>query len=169
MKRDIFLNFVTWRPFQICCSLLGMLGIFGEVGRPNSMKPLPGSKFWSPKFSRTNFFRSLLILFLRPKFSRPIPRLFFETKYFWDRYRDFILRLNIFGTDTETFFETKIFETETDTLKKLRKVSIPRSLETRCHTLLSVPWSQLTINSSMTTMTTKTAMTAVTTETAIYI
>ena len=34
---------------------------------------------------------------------------------------------------------------------------------------LSVPWSQLTINSSMTTMTTKTAMTAVTTETAIYI
>ena len=34
------------------------------------------------------------------------------------------------------FFETKIFETETDTLKKLRKVSIPRSLETRCHTLI---------------------------------
>ena len=43
---------------------------------------------------------------------------------------------NVIETDTETFFETKIFETETDTLKKLRKVSIPRSLETRCHTLL---------------------------------
>ena len=85
-------------------------------------------------FSRTNFFRPLLRLFLRPKFSRPIPRLFlrpkflrpiprlfFETKYFRDRYRDFFSRLNI-------------FETETDTLKKLRKVSIPRSLDTRCHT-----------------------------------
>ena len=42
---------------------------------------------------------------------------------------------NFIETDTETFFETKIFKTETDTLKKLRKVSIPRSLETRCHTL----------------------------------
>ena len=66
---------------------------------------------------------------------RLIPRLFFETKYFRDRYRDFFSRLNIFETDTETFFETKIFETETDTFKKYRKVSIPRSLETRCHTL----------------------------------
>ena len=42
--------------------------------------------------------------FSRPKFSRPIPRLFFETKYFRDRYRDFFFRLNIFETDTETFF-----------------------------------------------------------------
>ena len=82
--------FVTWWTFQTCCSLLGMLGIFGEVGRPNSMKPLPG-----PKFSRTIFFRSLLRLFLRPKFSRPIPRLF--------------LRPNIFETDTETFFRDQIF------------------------------------------------------------
>ena len=57
--------------------------------------------------------------FSRPKFSRPRPRLFF--------------RPNIF--ETETFFVTKSFETETDTLKKLRKVSIPRSLETRCHIL----------------------------------
>ena len=28
------------------------------------------------------------------------------------------------------------FETESDTLKKVRKVSIPRSLETKCHTLV---------------------------------
>ena len=33
--------------------------------------------------------------------SRPIPRLFFETK--------------IFETDTKTFFETKVFETNTET------------------------------------------------------
>ena len=156
--------FVTWWTFQKCCSLLGMLGIFGEVGRPNSMKPLPGPKFLKSKVFENKFFRSLLRLFLRPKFSRPISETFFETKvfetdtetffetkYFRDPYRDFCSRLNIFETDTETFFrdqmfsrpiprlffETKIFEIETDTLKKLRKVSIPRSLETRCHTLLS--------------------------------
>ena len=48
----------------------------------------------------------------------------------------------------ETFFETKIFETETDTLKKLRKVSIPRSLETRCHTLrgITTNTSEKTLN-----------------------
>ena len=39
---------------------------------------------------------------------------------------------NIFETDTETFFETN-----TDTLKKMGKVSIPRLLETRCHTLIA--------------------------------
>ena len=47
--------------------------------------------------------------FPRPKFSRPRPRLFFETKYFRDRYRDFFSRPNVFETDTETFFETKCF------------------------------------------------------------
>ena len=60
--------------------------------------------------------------FLIPKFLRPIPRLFlrpnicetdtetfFETKYFWDLYQDFISRPNVFETDTETFFETKCF------------------------------------------------------------
>ena len=91
--------FVTWWTFQTCCSLLGMLGIFGEVGRPNSMKPLPGPKFLKSKVFENKFFRSLLRLFLRPKFSRPIPRLFlrpkfsrpiprlfFETKYFRYRY-----------------------------------------------------------------------------------
>ena len=31
------------------------------------------------------------------------------------------MRPNIFETDTETFFETKIFETETDTLTKIEK------------------------------------------------
>ena len=40
---------------------------------------------------------------------RPIPRLFFETKYFWDRYRDFFLRPNVFETDTETFFWDQMF------------------------------------------------------------
>ena len=90
--------FVTWWTFQTCCSLLGMLGIFGEVGRPNSMKPLPG-----PKFSRTNFFRSLLRLFLRPKFSRPIPRLFLRPKFSRPIPRLFS-RPNIFETDTETLF-----------------------------------------------------------------
>ena len=42
-------------------------------------------------------------------FLRPIPRLFFETKSFRDRYRDFFSRPNVFETDTETFFETKCF------------------------------------------------------------
>ena len=51
-----------------------------------------------------------------------------ETRNFI-RYWDF-LRLKSFETDTETFFET-----ETDTLKNMRKVSILRSLQTRCHTL----------------------------------
>ena len=55
-------------------------------------------------FLRPKFPRPILRLFSRPKFSRPIPRLFFETKYFRDRYQDFFSRLNIFETDTETFF-----------------------------------------------------------------
>ena len=59
-------------------------------------------------------------IFLIPKFLRP--RLFFETKYFWDRYWDFFetkyfrdrywdfsLRPNIFETDTETFFRDQMF------------------------------------------------------------
>ena len=69
----------------------------------------------------------------------------------WEAYlTHWVTRPEIsFETDTETFFwdqiflrpiprlflETQIFETETDTLKKLRKVSKPRNLETRCHTL----------------------------------
>ena len=47
--------------------------------------------------------------FSRPKFSRPRPRLFFETKYFRDRYRDFFSKPNVFETDTETFFRDQIF------------------------------------------------------------
>ena len=82
--------FVTWWTFQTCCSLLGMLGIFGEVGRPNSLRPLPS-----------------------PKFLRPIPRLFRE-QIFLGRYWDFF-ETKIFETDTETFFETKVFETDTET------------------------------------------------------
>ena len=45
-----------------------------------------------------------------------------------------MLRL-FFQTDTETFFRPNFFETDTDTLKILRKFSIPKSLETWCHTL----------------------------------
>ena len=55
-------------------------------------------------FLRPKFSRPIPRLFLRPKFSRPIPRLFFETKYFRDWYGDFFSRLNIFETDTGTFF-----------------------------------------------------------------
>ena len=95
--------FVTWWTFQTCCSLLGMLGIFGEVGRPNSMKPLPGPKFLKSKVFEKNFFRSLLRLFLRPKFSRPIPRLFLRPKFSRPIPRLF-LRPEIFEADTETFF-----------------------------------------------------------------
>ena len=98
-------------------------------------------------FSRTNYFRSLLRLFLKPKFSRliprlflrpkfsrpiprlflrpkflrPIPRLFFETKYFRDRYRDFFSRLNIFETDTETFFRDQNFRDRDRYSQKIEK------------------------------------------------
>ena len=34
---------------------------------------------------------------------------FFETKYFWDRYRYFFSRPNDFETDTETFFRDQMF------------------------------------------------------------
>ena len=87
--------------FQACCSLLG---IFGEVGRPNSLRPfIPSPKFLRPIpqfFFRTNFFRSSLRLFWY--------------KIFWGRYWDFF-ETKIFETDTETFFETKVFETDTET------------------------------------------------------
>lgn len=56
-----------------------------------------------------------------------------------------VTAINKFGKDyqensppypvTRLSFDTKIFETETETLKMKGKVSIPRSLETRCHTL----------------------------------
>ena len=53
--------------------------------------------------------------------SRPIPRLFFETKYFWDRYRDFFSRLNIFETDTETFFWDQNFRDRDRYSQKIEK------------------------------------------------
>ena len=72
-------------------------------------------------FSRPKFLRPRLRLFFGPNifetdtktffqdqmFSRLIPRLFFETKCFWNRYWDFFLRLNVFETDTETFAKLK--------------------------------------------------------------
>ena len=71
----------------------------------------------------------------RPKnFIKTDTETFFETKIFETEtfFWDQIFSRPI----PRFFFETKIFETETDTVKKLRKVSIPRSLETRCHTLI---------------------------------
>ena len=58
-------------------------------------------------FLTPKFLRPIPRLFSRPKFSRP--RLFFETKYFRDQYRDFFSRPNIFETDTETFFRDQNF------------------------------------------------------------
>ena len=80
--------FVTWWTFQTCCSLLGMLGIFGEVGRPNSMKPLPS-----------------------PKFLRPIPRLFLE-QIFLGRYRDFFWDQNFRDRDRYSQKIEKSLDTE---------------------------------------------------------
>ena len=69
---------------------------------------------------------------------------FFETKSFetdsetfFETDTETFLRQKFFETDTETFLETKFVGTNTDNLKKMKKVSIPRSLETRCHTLLA--------------------------------
>ena len=45
------------------------------------------------------------------------------------------MRQNIFRPRLRLSFGAKIFETETETLKMKGKVSIPRSLETRWHTL----------------------------------
>ena len=70
---------------------------------------------------RPKFSRPIPRLFLRPKFSRPIPRLFFETKYFRDRYRDFFSRLNIFETDTETFFRDQNFRDRDRYSQKIEK------------------------------------------------
>ena len=80
------------------------------------------------------FFWNQYWVFFRPKFSRPIQRLLFETKTYRERYWNFfwdqifpipILRLfsrpNVFKTVTETFFETWFFETDTDTFKKWEK------------------------------------------------
>ena len=60
-------------------------------------------------------------LFWDQIFSRPIPRLFFETKCFRDRYRDFFSRPNVFETDTETFLRPNFFETDTETFAKVKK------------------------------------------------
>ena len=54
-------------------------------------------------------------------FSRPKTRLFFETKYFRDRYRDFFSRLNIFETDTETFFRDQNFRDRDRYSQKIEK------------------------------------------------
>ena len=110
---------------------------------------------WNTKtFLRPKFWRSLLRLFLRPnlsrsklrpKFSRMIPILIldqiFRDRYwdfFWDQYWDFYLILKFSRPLLRLFFRPIFFDTDTngtDTLKRMRKVSIPRSLQSRCHTL----------------------------------
>ena len=62
----------------------------------------------------------------RPNFPKPKPRLFSETKFFRNRNRDF-------------FSETKFFETETETLKNLAKVSRPRPKPR----LLNIFWNEI--------------------------
>ena len=69
-------------------------------------------------FFETKVFETDTETFLRPKFLRPILRLFFETESFRDRYRDFFWdqifwrpigdffsRPNILETDTDFFFQ----------------------------------------------------------------
>ena len=56
---------------------------------------------------------------------------FFWDQSFQDKYWDFFSRLNFLRPIPRLFFETK-----SDTLKKVRNVSIPRSLETKCHTVV---------------------------------
>ena len=115
--------FVTWWTFQTCCSLLGMLGIIGEVGRPKSLRPSPSPKFLRPIpqlfreqiflgrywdfFLDQNFWDRSRDFFLRPKFSRPILRLF--------------SRLNIFETNTETFFRDQNFWDREQYSQKIEK------------------------------------------------
>ena len=78
--------------------------------------------------------------FTIPNFPKPKPRLFSETKFLRNRNRYFSSETKFFETETETFFrdqifpkpklrlfsETKFFQTETETLKNLAKVSRPR-------------------------------------------
>ena len=79
-------------------------------------------------FSRPNIFKTDTETFFRDQmYSRPIPRdqmflrliprLFFLDQIFWDRYRDFFFRPNVFETDTKTFFVTNFFETKTKTFR----------------------------------------------------
>ena len=106
-----------------------MLGIFGEVGRPNSMKPLPGPKFLMSKVFENKFFRSLL--FLRPKFSRPIPRLFLRPKFSRPIPRPNKLRpglffwYKIFRNRYQTKSETNIYETNNETF--FLRPNLPKS------------------------------------------
>ena len=112
------------------------------------MKPLPGPKFLKSKVFENKFFQVVTETFFETKifetdtetffetkvfetdtetffrdqiFSRPIPRLFFETKYFRDRYRDFFSRLIIFETDTETFFRDQNFRDRDRYSQKIEK------------------------------------------------
>ena len=58
-------------------------------------------------FSETKIFETDTETFFETKVFETDTETFFETKYFRDRYRDFFSRLNIFETDTETFFRDR--------------------------------------------------------------
>ena len=96
-------------------------------------------------FSETKFSDTDTETFLtRPNFSIPIPRLFFRDQIFRYRYWDFFPRLNFLILIPRLFWrdqicryqyrdflsETKFSDTDTETTKKLAKVSRPGSLET---------------------------------------
>ena len=83
-------------------------------------------------FSDTKFSESVTETFFPiPNFPKPIPRLFFRYQIFQNWYRDFFTDTKFSKTDTKTFFsDTKFSETDTEALKKLAKVSKPRSFET---------------------------------------
>ena len=96
--------------------------------------------------------------FLRPKFLRPVPILFFqtkifetdtetffETKYFRDRYRDFFSRLNIFETDTETFFRDQNFRDRDRYSQKIEKsLDTEKSRDEMSHSVCWTPITALT-------------------------
>ena len=78
-------------------------------------------------FFRYQIFRNRTVTFFpRPNSLKPKPRLFFRDQNFPNQNRDF-------------FLETKFSETDTETLKKLAKVSKPRSFETEMSISAGLP------------------------------
>ena len=55
LKRH-FLDFCNMVAISDMLFIVGHVGIFGEVGRPNSMKPLPSPKFLKSKVFENKFF-----------------------------------------------------------------------------------------------------------------
>ena len=80
-------------------------------------------KIWTIPIPRlffgTKFFRDRFRDFFRyQNFLRPIPRLFFGTNFFWDRFRDFF-RYQIFSRPVPRLFSVpNFFDSGSDTIKK---------------------------------------------------